>query len=272
MRKHFALLGGCILLVFYIVSYHAIQAIRADLQIKQHNTPPINIPPVFLKAVSGEFKGIVADYTLIEAASIIGKNEKITEEEWNFICQLFSQSIALDPYFEQSCHLIQGTLPWFSKRYDITISLLNECKNYRYWDWIPGYFIGFDYFYFLKDNQKASEYLMAASTVTGAPPPLATFAARLAQESGSNEIAISFLEMFLMKENDPDKRDMLQKRLDTHKALDILEKGIQAYRLAFGGNPETLQKLVKEGFIKRIPSNPYSGEFIYNNIDGTLKF
>lgn len=272
MRQLFILMVGILLIVFFTMSYKALQNIRVDYQIKQDKSPSIQIPPVFLKMIAGEFKGLVADYALIEAASIVGKSEKITEKEWDTVGHLYKQTMALDPYFEQSYHLIQGSLPWYTKKYELTFALLNESKDHLYWDWVPGYFIGFDYFYFIKDNIKASEYLMGASTVRDAPAPLATFAARLAQESGSNEIAIYFLEMHLMKENDQDKREMLLTRLEAHKAIDIIEKGIQDYKRIFLRNPETLQVLVDENFIDRLPLNPYGRPFVYNKDNGALKF
>lgn len=272
MRKYSIQIAGIIFFVFYLLSYLSFQNIRIDSKNKGYKSNSFNIPPLALKIIAGEFKGLFADYALIEAASIVGQAEKITEDQWDTIEHLYKQTIALDPYFEQSCYLIQGTLPWLAKRYEPTFALLNECKNHRYWDWHPGFFIGFDYFFFLKDNNKASEYLMGASTVYNAPPPLVTFAARLAQESGNNKTAIAFIELMLPKENDPDKRELLLKRLETHKAVDSIETAIQAYRQKVGRNPETLNALVEEGYMTNLPSNPNEKPFIYKSDDGSLRF
>jgi hypothetical protein len=180
--------------------------------------------------------------------------------------------ISLDPYFEQSYFLIQGTLPWYTKRCDLAVSLVGVSKKARFWDWRPSFFIGFDYFYFIKDNRLASEYLMDASSIFDAPPLLATFAARLAQESGNNQLSISFLEMMVEREYDIEKKEMLLRRIQAHKAILVIERDIQKYKSVFGKYPSSLQMLVKDGIAVGLPVNPYGKQFIYNPEDGSLKF
>ncbi|GAB6095832.1 hypothetical protein JCM14469_20850 [Desulfatiferula olefinivorans] len=272
MRRWGLVLLGLTLLGCYSLSFHALQKFRRSVQLSRSYHASVHVPPILLKAVAGEFRGLLADYTLIEAASIVGKAERITDAEWDTIGHLFRQTMALDPYFEQSCHLIQGSLAWHAKRFDLAFSLLEESKNHRYWDWIPGYFIGFDYFFFLKDNRMASEYLMEASTVRDAPAPLATFAARLAQEAGNNQTAMAFLQMVLMKETDPDKKEMLLTRLEAHMAVDVLEKALRVYHDRFGGYPARLDALVDAGVLDALPKNPYGNSFEYQGQTGFVKF
>jgi hypothetical protein len=263
---------GVLILIFYVSSYLGLQKTRRELNIQSQASPLFSLPVVMVKAIAGEFKGLLADYAVMEAGSIIGKRDKVTKDEWKTTTRLFDQALELDPYFQQSYMLLQGTLPWYTKDYDVTIALLEKSKNHRYWDWIPGFFIGFDYFYFAKDNLKASEALMEASRVKEAPPALATFGARLAQQSGKNETAISFLRSILEKEKDQDKREMLMKRINVHLVLDILEKGIAAYREKFGKNPDKLDDLISDGILAKLPDNPYGNPFGYDPKSGNLKF
>lgn len=267
-----ALAAGVLVFLFYIASYLGLQNSRHELKTQSQASPLFSLPSVMTKAIAGEFKGLLSDYAVMEAGSMIGKRGKVTGDEWKTIERLFDHALELDPYFQQSYMLLQGTLPWYTKDYDVTIALLEKSKDHRYWDWIPGFFIGFDYFYFVKDNMKASGTLMEASSVKDAPPPLATFAARLAQQSGKNETAISFLRMMLEKEKDQDKRDMLLKRINVHLTLDILEKGITAYRGKNGRNPDKLDELVSTGILAKLPDNPYGYPFGYDPESGNLKF
>lgn len=266
------LVVGVLILLFYIVSNWGLQKSRHELKIQSQASPLFSLPVVMVKAIAGEFKGLLADYAVMEAGSIIGKRDKVTSDEWKTTARLFDQALELDPYFQQSYMLLQGTLPWYTKDYDVTIALLEKSKDHRFWDWIPGFFIGFDYFYFVKDNMKASEALMEASLVKDAPPALATFGARLSQQIGKNETAISFLRMMLEKEKDQDKRDMLMKRINVHLALDILEKGVTAYKEKFGKNPDKLDDLISDGILAKLPDNPYGYPFGYDPESGNLKF
>jgi hypothetical protein len=118
----------------------------------------------------------------------------------------------------------------------------------------------------------ASEYLMEASSVRNAPAPLATFAARLAQEAGNNQTAMAFLQMVLMRETDPDKKEMLLTRLEAHMAVDVLEKAIRRYHERFGGYPESLDALVDAGVLDALPKNPYDKPFEYQAYTGFVKF
>lgn len=263
---------GVLIFSFYIVSFLVLQESRREMKVQTQASPLFSLPSVMTKAIAGEFKGLIADYAVMEAGNIIGKSEKITNEEWQSVSRLFDQALELDPYFQQTYMLLQGTLPWYTKNYEYTISLLDRSKSHRYWDWIPGFFIGFDYFYFVKDNLKASDYLMQAAKVKDAPPALGIFGARLAQQGGKNETAISFLRMMLEKEKDQDKREMLITRIDAHLAVDILEKGIVAYREKFGKNPEKLDDLIARGIIVKLPENPYGYPFSYDRKAGTLRF
>lgn len=263
---------GIVLVSVHTASSIAVKSRRDEAGPGRVNVSASYLPPLMLKILAGEFKGVVADYALLEAASIVGKNEKITDEEWNAIAHLFKQTMALDPYFMQSYSLIQGTLPWQTDKYDLAVSLLNQSKDHRFWDWVPGYFIGFDYFYFIKDNATASKYLMEASQVEGAPAPLATFAARLAQRAGRSEMAVIFLKAFYEKETDEEKKEMIKERIIAHTGVYTLEKGISHYKQKFGKYPADLDELIETGLVEKIPENPYGYPFGYDPETGVVTF
>lgn len=241
-----------------------------DIQVQA--SPLFNLPTPLILAIAGEFKGLMSDYAVMEAGSIIGKRERLTKENWRSVELLFDRALELDPYFQQSYMLLQGTVPWYTEDHEVTISLLGKSRDHRYWDWIPGFFIGFDYFYFLKDNLKASDALLQASSVKDSPVTLATFGTRLAQQGGKNDTAIAFLRMMLEKEKDQDKRDMLQERLDAHLAVAVLEQGLATFHEKYGKNPDRLDMLVSSGVLPRLPENPYGKPFIYDNATGVIKF
>jgi tetratricopeptide (TPR) repeat protein len=260
------------ILVFYIVSLLSFKSIDHDSRYKIQESSLFRLPVLMVKVIAGEFKGIFSDFSIMEAGSIIGKRESKSSEEWDSVAKIFGVALELDPYFQQSYMLIQGTLPWNTKNYDETFTLLNKSKDHRFWDWIPGFFIGFDYFFFLNDYEKSSEYLMGASTVNNAPPALATFAARMAQESGKNQLAISFLEMMISKEYDPVKKELLLTRIQAHKAVALIEGALQEYKLVFGEYPQDLSALIHKGFIQKLPENPYGRPFEYKSDDGSIKY
>ena len=225
----------------------------------------LQLPPVLMKIFAGEFKGLVADYLLLEAAAFLGGDTKATEEDWEAIGLLFKQTMALDPHFKQSYYMLQSVLPWQAGKCDLAIELLEKSKKHRPWDWLPGFFIGFDYFYFLNDNLKASEYLMEASEIEGSPIILATMGARLAQKAGSTRNAIVFLKAMHKKTDDEEIREILKERINVLEGVFILERGVARFRSRFGHSPNTLDELLSKGILKKIPHNPYTGYYTYEN-------
>lgn len=228
------------------------------------------LPPEVIRALAGEFKGIVADYLLLEASTVIGAQNKPTPEDWDAITRLFKQSMALDPHFRQTYYLIQATLPWETEQYDLAIELLNISKEHRPWDWVPGFFIGFDYFYFLKDNATASKYLMEASEVPDAPILLATFGARLAQKAGQTQTSIAFLKSMYENTDDEEIKKTIGERINAHIGVLVLEKGIEQFKEKFGRLPNRLEELVTEGILKQLPQNPYGKTYAYE--EGQIGF
>lgn len=260
-----------VLLVFlvYVFSLHNVNQ-RLD------NSPPPQrveasiFPPAFLKVAAGEFKGLMADYLLLKGVSFLGGRHETTESDRKAIYTLFRQSLALDPYFLQTCYFTQAYLAWYGEKYREAIELLKISKNHRTWDWQPGFFIGFDYYYFLNDPLKASKYLMEASKKPGASPFLATLAARLSQKGGQTETAIAFLKSMRLQTKDEQVREQLNKRIKALEGVKIIEKGIAQYKEKFNHPPQSLEDLVTSGILSELPENPYGGRFVL--ADGGIEF
>ncbi len=251
------------LLSTYFLTNTRVREDRARQAAEDIHPKAPQLPPAILKALAGEFKGIVADYLLIEAAAFIGANTEATAEDWEAVSLLFRQSMAMDPHFKQTYYLVQSALTWEAKKYNLAIELLEKSKKHRPWDWLPGFFIGFDYHFFLKDDLTASKHLMEASKVQDAPLLLATLGSRLAQKSGSTGNAIIFLKAMYEKEEDEETRKALEERIEALVGVLILEKGISRFTSRFGRPPGTLEDLVSEGILKEIPQNPYERPYRY---------
>ena len=231
-----------------------------------------NLPPAVIKAIAGEFKGVFADYILLKAASFIGGTARLTPEDWEGIAILCKQTMDLDPYFKQTYCLIQATLPWEAEKVDLTVKLLKKSMQHRSWDWVPGFFIGFDYFYFKKDNLQASKYIMEASKVPDAPIPLATLGARLAQKAEQTQTAIGFLKTMLSKTDNEKTKELLETRIKALTGALILEKAVKFFKNKYGRIPPALEDLLSKGILTSLPENPYGDNYFYNPETGRIDF
>ena len=208
----------------------------------------------------------MADYLLLEAASFIGGNVKDpTSEQWNAVAYLLEQSSVLDTYFRQTYILAQGVMPWQAKKVKETLTILERSKNHLDWDWQPGFFLGFDHFYFLKDNITASQEFMEASKRPKAPILLATLASNLASKAGQTHSAIEFLETMIATTEDEGTRKSLEKRILALKGVLELQQSVDRFQVKFSSLPNTLAELVEYSILYFLPENPYNSPYSYNN-------
>ena len=250
-------------LTVYHLSRKQVNHIRSDYTYRlQVSAMPI--PPEIMLALAGEFKGIMSDYLLLEAASFIGGNVEATPEQWKSVAYLLEQSSVLDPYFKQIYILTQGVLPWRGKKYKETLNILERSKKHRQWDWEPGFFKGFNYYYFFNDNLSASKELMAASKRSNAPIMLATWASKLSSIAGQTQSAITFLKNILSNTEDEGIRKSLQQRIIALEGVVILEQAIDRFTLSYGRVPVTLKELTDYSVLTFIPENPYGRPYSYN--------
>lgn len=272
--KNRALYICAALLLFFLAIFSAakqrVTAARAEFSYQlQVSAAPF--PPVLLKALAGEFKGLVANYFFLEAASFIGGDMEAEEREWAAVARLIEQSSILDPYFKQTYSFAQGVLPWHAKKLDETLIILERSSKHRTWDWVPGFFIGFNHFYFKNDNATASKALMEASKVPGAPGALSTWAARLASQAGQYQTAIEFLVGMYESTDDEHQKEMLMRRIQAVRTAYVLQQAVDRFGEQFGHTPVSLDELVEKGLIEELPENPYHRPFALND-EGMVEF
>jgi hypothetical protein len=232
------------------------------------NTNPINyfVPSKVTGLVSLEFKGIVSDFLFLKLSTLLGdkiiKKEKFKQNQADFIYQAADIITDLDPWFWDAYLMADMVLAWDFKEIDLANKLLLKAKKYRTWDFKVPYYLGFNYFYFLQDNENGSKYLMEASKLPGSPEYLPALATRLSVYQNNYGPAIVFLMDLLKSTHASSSVIPLQKRLETLIILENLEKQVDKYEKLNKSLPTDLFDLVKKGFIDRIPDDPYGGKFI----------
>ena len=248
----------------YIVSTFKIKHYRTHIPSSQRASA-LMVSPALLEIAAGEFKELLADYLLLKASTFLGGRHQTSDSDREAVYTLFRQSLALDPYFFQTCYYIQGYLPWEGKMPKEAIALLEICKKHRYWDWNPSFFIGFDYFYFLHDNLAASKYLMEGSRLPNAPLLLGMLGARLAQKGGQTKAAIIFLKTMHETTDNGETKKQIGLRIKALTGILTLEKGIKQFQEEFGSPPKKLEELLTAGILEKLPQNPYQTPYTYEN-------
>jgi tetratricopeptide (TPR) repeat protein len=272
IRRILRILLLILLIAIYGLSNSRTVQLRADRPPEALRAQALAVDPTLLKIISGPFKGLMANYLILKASVFMGGVWKVTQEDWDAVYTLLRQSLFLDPLFFQTGYYIQGLLVWRTGMQAKAIELLNYQAEQRYWDWEIMFYLGFDHFFYLKDIEKAAEYMRKAALRPGAAPIAGSLAARLSQQSGQTLTAIALLKTMLEQAEDGHARALYESRLEAYIGIHQLEQAIEAYEKSRGRKPETLEQLVSDGILAALPTNPFGDHFIYEPSTGKVFF
>lgn len=234
----------------------------------------IFLPEPFLKIFSGEFKGLMADFLIIDLSSYYGgiilEKKEAIDKEFEYMYKILKASSTLDPYFFDTYYFAQSILAWDSRSPEKAIDILKIGYENRKNDWLIPYWIGFNYYYFLKDRKMASKYFKEASLRPGASDLIASMSIIADYEGGETEMAILFLEDMIKRTDEEHKRNKFLIRLDALKKIRFLDQAVEIYKSKFGKYPKDIDQLIKENIIDQIPKDPYGGNF-YIDDEGKVK-
>ena len=224
------------------------------------------LPEEVFQALTFEFKGVAADFLLLKTISFIGmkigENRVPTPAEWQSMYDMLDRVTDLDRRFWDPYLLAEMMLAWQAGMIDEVNDLLLKASQARPEDYRPLYFIGFNYFYFQKNSEKAAIFLRQAAQLPSAPGYLKGLAARLSLYGNQTALGIIFLENLLQDTQDKNIRPHLEKRLAALKIIYALEQNIIEFKKVNQRLPESLDEMVNSGVIETIPVDPYGGTFI----------
>ncbi|OPL16371.1 MAG: hypothetical protein AVO38_08475 [delta proteobacterium ML8_D] len=232
----------------------------------RENYMDYTLPSRFTGPAAMEFKGMVSDFLFLKVITFlgerIGKQEEFNDQHFKYLEESVNTITDLDPYFWDAYLFADMIFTWDLKEYEVANKLLLKAREYRTSDYRVPYYLGFNYFFFLKDNINGSRYLMEASKLPGSPYYLASLAARLSGYALEHRMGIIFLkEMIMDTENEQIKREFIL-RIKTLEIMDQLEQKVREYKKTYRKLPSSLAELVTAGLIDRIPNDPYGGQFI----------
>lgn len=260
--------------VFFLLPIHYINIEKTRISKPQYKEEKFFLPAPFLRIFSGEFKGLLSDFLIIDLSSyyggIIMEKKEAIEKEFDYIYQVLKASITLDPYYFDSYYFAQSILSWDAKKPEKAIEILKIGMDNRKNDWLIPYWIGFNYYYFFKDSKKSAYYLREASLRPGASDLVASMSAIVSYEGGETQMAILFLEDMIKRTDDEFKRNKFLIRLEALKKILYLEDALKIYEKKYRKKPLDLNELVIKNIISSIPKDPYGGHF-YINKEGQVK-
>lgn len=271
--KHYTLVILILpLLVGHIALSRNLAALRLDLPAEYDHAEALMVSPLLLEIISGEFKGLVADYLVIKSAIYLGGIKKTSGEDFQTATLLFKQSIQLCPHFFTPMYYTQGVLFWDTGIIDKALDIITVSHQSRFWDWEPGFYLGYDYYQYLGDTAKAATILGETAQRPGAPLVVGSLAAKFSQKNSKTEASIQILQIMKDRSTEEWVKNELTKRIDTYKKIMVIEAAIEFFHVQTGSYPHELHDLVTSGILKALPQNPYADIFYYNPENGKVSF
>ncbi len=244
--------------------------VQKDLAIKREHFlektyMDYTLPSKVSGIVAMEFKGIVSDFLFLKVSTFLGdkfmKRLMLGDRHAEYIYNSVDVITDLDPWFWDAYLLANMVLSWDFRKIDKANTLLFKAREYRTDDFQVPYQIGFNYYYFLKDNTNGAKYMMEASKLPGSPAYLTSLAARLFMYQNQYKPAILFLKDVIAKTRNPVLKKRFETRLNTLIVLDDLEKAVDKFKEIYGHFPLKISDLVEKKIIEKIPQDPYGGDF-----------
>ena len=267
-----------VIFLFLTVALHVLSlgnAVNASRTLPKDEDRPFVLPSQMLKIVALEFRGLASDIFFLDSMVFIGGTQtrreipRVKEWEWRWFAKTLDAATDLDPYFFDPYFYANAFLPWDAGMAEEANRILRKGSQYRDWDWMLPFFVGFNNFFFLKNDEEAAGFLMEASRRPGGDPLFASIAARLAFKENRTETAIYFLEETARNSANIGIKKRFELRIKALRSIVFLDKAVAEYKKKVGKMPATIEDLVNKEIINQLPIDPYGGRY-YITQDGRV--
>jgi len=227
-----------------------------------------------VKAASADHKELMGSFLVMKVLMYFGGlmgtqgKELPVPPDYQAMSRLIHGAVQLDPYNMDAYYFGQAILAWDVGKIEIANDLLEYGMRFRTWDWYLPYFAGFNHAYFLKNYEKAAHYYERAGELSGSDL-FKSLAGRYMQESGRTGLALAYLSAMEKGEKNPAIKNAFRTRISAFRQVRRVEIARDRFREKSGVLPDTIETLVKEGYLASPPVDPYGGRF-YLEPDGRV--
>tara|TARA_B100000405_G_scaffold257583_1_gene192308 strand:- start:339 stop:1202 length:864 start_codon:yes stop_codon:yes gene_type:complete len=216
------------------------------------------------KLISLGYENVVADYYWLRSISHFG-DRRMHAHEYPNLLGLLELVLALDPKFGAGYFFAGSVLNTSGDHLEDAMRILKTGRAERPDNWRIPYILGFNYYMYYQDFEKAAQSFAEAARHPDAPSVLGKLAVKLAAESQTPEIGIAMIDTILGDIQDETLREVYIERrnlLMLEQELLSFQRIIDQYIQRFGQPPSTLKELVQTGLLRQLPQNdPVGGTY-----------
>lgn len=201
--------------------------------------------PSRIRAFALGFEPLIADYYWIQALQVVG-NPAWKHGDNEQLIELVDLVVGVDPWVDHPYRF--GAL-WFDRTRDevrYANALLEQAIAYHPAEWRNRFYLGYNHFFHLGENQQAAEVLESALAFEQAPDYLGALVTRLKANSGGLDAAVIFLQQLVATSEDEYAKAEYGKAFDeieTERRARFLDGARQEFRRRQGRDIEVVSEL-----------------------------
>ena len=232
-------------------------AVREDLVASRWHAAKdlIYLPsPTQARLLSLGYTNLVADFYWVKALQYFTDPYQSINRYKN-LGDYLDVVLGIDPDYEYAYKFAGLSIPYDTGRFQYvntrrsTTFLERGVERFPN-NWELHFFLGYNYLNFHNEPVKAGEQFAAAADLPGSPKYLKAFAARVLAVGGELDRAIEFASSAAQAAQDPEIKEMMEKRLidlQIEKELRRIEAAAQDFKATNGRWPTGIEELVKAG-------------------------
>ncbi len=267
------LLSGSLILALGAASIGVLQNVESLRPASVRATELSYLPKGdYLKIAVLGYRQMAADLIWLGAVQHFGQRYQ-TEEGYLWAYHAVDVVTDLDPKFAFAYQVAGVVLGVWADLPHKSVAILAKGMRHNPEVWQLPFYLGYDYYFELRDIAQAAKYFRIASELPGAPAYLPKLAARMTVEAGDPEAALEFLERMYQQIEDERLREGLVTRMKevvAERDIRFLEERVRRYKARYGKPPAKLEDLVSGEIILEIPPEPFGGSYKFDASDGTV--
>lgn len=183
-------------------------------EIEPWEEQPLYIPTgKLLPYLSLGHSQLIADLLWLKTILYFGEHY-LTDKNYPYLYHLIEIVTDLDPRFEEPIFFGGVVLSLEVGAVEESNLLLKKGMINSPNEWRLPFYLGFNYWYYLKDHARAAEYISLASELPGAPSYLPRLAATLYMKSGQREVGLRFLRELYNQAQDENLRGVIKEKIE----------------------------------------------------------
>jgi hypothetical protein len=223
--------------------------------------------PALARALAFGFETVVADFHWLQAVQIVGGTKGHPSRQAPMLGRLVDVATTLDPWVDHPYRFAAIWLTDSVESVQLANRLLRRGVSYHPRDWRNRFYLGFNHFFYLSENEAAAEALAGAIEVGGTPRYLQRLVARLRADTQGLGTAELFLRKLVQETEDPYARAEYEKALDeieTERRARKLDAARQEFLRRHGRDLERVEDLVRgpDPVLRKLPKEIHGWEWV----------